>query len=202
MSPPRRDERATEQLRHDLVEHARHIVERDGAAALTMRALATEAGCAVGLPYKVFADRRALVVEILLVEFERLERANEELVARAGTNTVGANLGWFSELLLGSPAVALAPEVSADEALGRAVEERVQRTGVGPGSFEQGFARYLAAEKSLARVDEHVDEDAFAFLLAGSIHNLIMSGGAWPRPSREQLRRRLDAVAETLAPRR
>jgi hypothetical protein len=45
-----------------------------------------------------------------------------------------------------------------------------------------------------------VDVDAFGFLLAGAIHNLIMSGDAWPRPSRRQLRRRLDAVAAAITP--
>ena len=49
--------RSRDDLRSDLVQVAQRIVARDGAAALTMRALAAEAGCAVGLPYKVFASR-------------------------------------------------------------------------------------------------------------------------------------------------
>ena len=53
MSPPRRTPETTEALRTSLVAHALRLVEREGAPALTMRALAAEAGCAVGLPYKV-----------------------------------------------------------------------------------------------------------------------------------------------------
>ena len=36
------------------------------------------------------------------------------------------------------------------------------------------------------------------FLLAAAIHNLVVSGPAYPRPSRRQLRQRLDAIAARL----
>ncbi len=201
MSPPRRAPATTEALRASLVEHTRRIVARAGPSALTMRALAAEAGCAVGLPYKVFADRQELVAEICHAEFERLGSADHELARRAGTATVGANIAWYAELLLASPAVALADEVFADEALAKVVVARVHETGIGPGDFETVFARYLRAEKRVGRVDGNVDENAFGFLLAGAVHNLIVSGDAWPRPTRRQLRRRFEAVAAAIAPR-
>ncbi|HKA05322.1 MAG TPA: TetR/AcrR family transcriptional regulator [Acidimicrobiales bacterium] len=201
MSPPRRAAETTEALRASLVDHARRIVERDGAAALTMRSLATEAGCAVGLPYKVFLDRQDLVVAILGAEFARITAAAAEFTARAGTASVGANLTWFSELILDSPAVALAEEVVAHEDLSKRMTAHVRETGAGPAAFEGAFAAYLVAEKRQGRVDADVDERAFAFLLAGAVHNLVMSGEAWPRPTRRQLRRWLDAVANAIAPR-
>jgi AcrR family transcriptional regulator len=61
MSRPKRSEETARRLRTELLEHARTTVRRDEAAALTMRALAVEAGVSVGLPYKVFADRREIV---------------------------------------------------------------------------------------------------------------------------------------------
>ena len=79
MSPARRTREATEQLRASLIEHARQIVARDGASALTMRTLAAQAGCAVGLPYKVFADRQELLMEILRAQFAGLQTSSEEL---------------------------------------------------------------------------------------------------------------------------
>jgi AcrR family transcriptional regulator len=167
-----------------------------------MRALAAEAGCATGLAYKVFADRHDLVGAIIHAEFSRLGAASEEFVGRAGTGTVAANLAWFAERLLDSPAVALAQEVSADDTLSKAVRVKVHDTGIGPGAFEAGFAAYLAAEKKAGRVDHAVDVDAFGFLIAGAVHNLIMSGEAWPRTTRRQLKRRLAAVATALAPHR
>jgi AcrR family transcriptional regulator len=200
MSPPRRAAESTEALRASLIDHARRLVDREGAAALTMRALAAEADCAVGLPYKVFTDRQDLVAQICHAEFQRLGDVYEELATRAGTATVGANLAWFADLLLGSPAVALAHEVFADETLAKTITARVHESGVGPAAFETVLARYLAAEKEVGRVAPDVDETAFGFLLAGAIHNLIVSGDAWPRPSRRQLKRTLDAVAVAIAP--
>jgi AcrR family transcriptional regulator len=198
MSPTKRAPETTDALRASLVDHARALIARSGASALTMRALADEAGCAVGLAYKVFADRHDLVVEICTEEFRRLAAAYEETVDRASTATVGANLTRFAELLLDSPAVALAQEIHTDHHLGHAVTARVHETGIGPATIEHTIARYLTAEKAVGRVDQAVDEDAVAFLLAGAVHNLIVSGDAWPRPTRAELRRRLDALATTL----
>jgi AcrR family transcriptional regulator len=201
MSPAKRGPESTEALRRSLVDHARTLIDRDGPGALTMRALAAEAGCAVGLPYKVFADRRDLVAEICHVEFERLGSAYDQLARRAGKWTVGANLAWFADLVLDSPSVSLAEEVFADEDLVKAIITRTHETGIGPGPFETVFARYLAAEKRAGRVAADVDEAAFGFLLAGAVHNLVVAGDAWPRPSRRQLRQKLDAVAAAIAPR-
>jgi AcrR family transcriptional regulator len=68
-----RSREATEELRASLVHHALQLVARKGAAALTMRALAIEAGCALGMPYKVFADRRELVAEMMRAVCPQLE---------------------------------------------------------------------------------------------------------------------------------
>src|SRR5688500_18855105 len=111
MSPPRRPAETTEALRASLIEHARALIDRSGASSLTMRALADEAGCAVALPYKAFADRHDRVVAICAEESQRLADAYDETVTRAGTSTVAANLTRFAELLPYSPAVALAREI-------------------------------------------------------------------------------------------
>jgi AcrR family transcriptional regulator len=198
MSPARRRSETTEALRSSLVAHAQRLVARDGASALTMRALAAEAGCAVGLPYKVFVDRRDLVAELVHAEFVQLQSVFDELVARAGSGTVDGNLAWFAELLLASPAVAVAQEVFADEQLMKAVTTRIHSTGAGPAAFETILSGYLAAEKRAGRVDPDVDEDAFGFLLAGAVHNLIVSGDGYPRPTKRQLRRLLAGVAARL----
>jgi AcrR family transcriptional regulator len=200
MTPAKRPAETTEALRTSLIDHARQLVDRDGPAALTMRALAAEAGCATGLPYKVFADRHELVVEIVLAEFERLRGASDELLARVGTGTVAGNLGWFAEVILDSTAVALAPEVARHDELSKAFAAKMHGTGVGPGAFETGFTHYLAAEKDAGRIDGDIDTEAFGFLIAGAIHNLIMSGEAWPRPTRRQLQRRLAAIAAAISP--
>lgn len=200
MSPPRRTAETTEALRTSLVRHALRIVEREGAAALTMRALAAEAGCAVGLPYKVFADRRELVRAMLQVEFARLRAAFDELVERAGTGTVGGNLARLAEALLDSPAIALSDEVAGDESLTASSHSEFQDSGLAA-AFDTVVPAYLAAEKRAGRVAPDVDEEAFGFVIVGAVHNLLVSGEGYPRPSRRRLTRLLTAVADRLVDR-
>jgi AcrR family transcriptional regulator len=187
-------------MRASLIAHAQRLVAREGASALTMRALAAEAGCAVGLPYKVFADRRDLVAELVHAEFVEMQSVVDELVAGAGTGTIGGNLAWFADLLLASPAVAVAQEVFTDEQLMKTVTTRIHETGAGPATFETILTSYLEAEKRVGRIDDDVNEAAFGFLLAGAIHNLIVSGPGYPRPTKRQLRQVLTAIAARLTP--
>ena len=90
--PPRRSSEATATLRGVLVEHARQLVQREGPQALTMRALAEEAGCSIGLPYTVFASREELVAELVRVEFTRLLTRLDAWANEAGEHTVAQNL--------------------------------------------------------------------------------------------------------------
>jgi AcrR family transcriptional regulator len=201
MSPRKRAPEATEELRASLIAHAQRLVARDGPDALTMRALATEAGCALGLPYKVFADRNELVLEVVHAELDTVAGISEELLNRAGTATVGANLSWFAQMLLASPAVGLAPEIARDDTRADEFAAKMHQSGIGPGEWETVFARYLTAEKRAGRIAADVNVDAFGFLLAGAIHNLIMSGAGYPRPTPRRLKRLLTSTAEAIGPR-
>jgi hypothetical protein len=66
--------------------------------------------------------------------------------------------------------------------------------------FEDAYGTYLRREQALGRVRREVDAGAFAFLLAGAVHNLVVAGAAWPRPTHDQLASWLDATAAALAP--
>jgi AcrR family transcriptional regulator len=197
MTPARRSPESTARLRASLRAHARRIVTSDGAEGLTMRRLAEEAGCAVGLPYKVFADRSELVADLLRVEFEGLRADLETWERSAGSSTVGEHLGRYARLVLDSPAVNVAA------ALGRAgsavVDAAARNTGV-VNELEGAVMRYLAAEQERGRVDGEADAAAFGFLVAGAIHNLLVSGELYPRPDAHELERTLEAVAARLAP--
>lgn len=197
MPPAKRSPQAASELRASLVEVAQRLVASEGAAALTMRTLATEAGCAVGLPYKVFASRDELVVELISTEFVELRARFDQLVADAGTGSVADNLGRYAELLLGSPAAALAHEIAHNEELSLAIDAKAGETGL-VAALETTVADYLAAEKRLGRIDPEVDEQAFGFLVSGAVHNLLASGKQYPRPSQQQLEQMLAAVAARL----
>ena len=199
MSRPKRSDEITRRLRAELVEHARTIVRRDGAAALTMRALAAEAGVSVGLPYKVFADRREIVTEIVRGEINTLRAATEELVATAGRGTVGDNLTHFAEAILDSPAAPLARELHRDDQLLGSVTGAAEEAGVGPTGLVSVLGRYLVVEQQAGRVAGHVDTDAIAFLIAGALHNLLIAGPAWPRPNQRELKRNLAGIAAAMA---
>ena len=199
MSPVKRSAEATERLRASLVDHARTLIAREGADALTMRGLASEAGCAVGLTYKLFADRRELVGEIVRAELGLLREASDELLARAGTRTVGANLMRYAETVLDSPAVALTRDLLNDEDLMRSVAASADHAGFGPAAFPRILTRYLAAEQEAGRVAGHVDTDAFGYLISSTLHNLLVAGDAWPKPSRPRLQQMFDATAAAIA---
>lgn len=190
---------STEALRASLVDAALRVLERAGAGGLTMRAVAVEAGVALGQPYKVFASRDELVAQVIAAEFRRLRAAFDDIVAAAGTATVADNLARWAATLLGSPAVGVAHGVDDAPGLAAAVDAAAGESGV-VAALERSVADYLAAEKRLGRVAPEVDERAFGFLVAGAVHNLLASGDAYPRPSDARLRRGLAAVADAIAP--
>jgi AcrR family transcriptional regulator len=198
--PPRRTPEATGQLRASLIEHAQRLIQRDGVHALTMRALAAEAGCAVGLPYKVFANREELVAELVHVELRRLRAALDAWVGEAGRRTVGENLGRYARLLLEAdvPALILAEEIGGED-LDATVTDKAYESGL-PASFDTTVADYLRAEQRLGRVAADVDVQAYGFLITGAIHNLLAAGESYPRPDMGRLRRMLSAVARQIAP--
>lgn len=198
MAPVRRTPDATVALRASLLDHALEVVRRDGAKAFTMRALAAEAGCALGLPYKVFGGRAELVTDLLDAYFHRLVAAFDDVVATAGTATVAANLDRFADVLLTSdPEIMKLADVPVDPVLSGHLDRSAQSSGFVTG-LATTVSRYLAAEKELGRIDDEVDVDAIGFLVTGAIHNLLVSGESYPRPDRNQIRGHLSALARLL----
>lgn len=182
-------------LRETLIRHAGAIVERDGADRLTMRALATEAGCALGLPYKVFPTRDALMRELAALALADLSSRLEAWSARTDGD-LGERLDEFAEILLGSSAPDLSAQVSeglhGDALTAEAVESGARA------SWEHVVARFLRDRQLAGTVHPDVDPNAYGFFITGAIHNLLVSGGAYPRPTRDQLRSILAAIARHL----
>lgn len=199
MSAAKRPAETTQELRATLLQHAQRLVSRDGASGLTMRALAAEAGVSLGLPYKIFADRREIVAEIVSAELRRFAAAAESLVARAGTSTVGDNLVWFASIVLDSPAAPLAQELHADDQRLESATRVARRAGLSPTAFPTVIADYLTLEQGVGRVRDNIDCQAFGFMIAGALHNILIAGRAWPHPGRRQLKRYLTAVASAIA---
>ncbi len=196
MAPPRPSADIAA-LREGLLEHARRIVARDGMNGLTMRGLATEAGSAVGLSYKAFASRDELLGELASRAIRELSAQLDEWAARPG-GSVDERLRRFAEIVLTSDA----PSIVAQLPGGAGAEGPLRE------AFDQGSARewdrllaqFLAERRSAGELAADADPEAYGFLIAGALHNLITSGGAWRRPERAVIERHLAAVAAHLAP--
>ncbi|MDQ3432540.1 MAG: TetR/AcrR family transcriptional regulator [Actinomycetota bacterium] len=185
-------------MREGLIESAARLVRRDGATALTMRALAAEAGCAVGLPYKLFANREALVSQLLDRQFRMVREAMDAVVAAAGEATVADNLASFADALLGAEVevIRLAGDLHGD-----LVGAPLERAATGSGfivALASTVPDYVRAEKRAGRIDDEVDEETIGFLVTGALHNLVVSGPGYPRPDAAEIRRHLAHLAALL----
>jgi AcrR family transcriptional regulator len=198
VSPARRTPDATTALRTSLIEHAGRLVRREGVKALTMRGLAAEAGCALGLPYKVFANRDELVATLVDEQFRRLSDVLDDLVAAAGTGTVAENLGRFAEAILGSESqvIHLAGDIK-DPTLTQRSDEFPHGTRF-VNTLPTALTRYVAAEKQAGRIDPGIDERTIGFLVTGALHNLLVSGEAYPRPTLPEIEAMMRDLARLL----
>ncbi|HLK25598.1 MAG TPA: TetR/AcrR family transcriptional regulator [Caulobacteraceae bacterium] len=76
-------------LRRALLDAALTIIERDGAAALTLRAVAREAGVSPAAPYHHFQDKSELMLAVSKDGFRRLNEAMALAAAERGAGEVG-----------------------------------------------------------------------------------------------------------------
>src|SRR5262245_12172438 len=73
-------------LRAVLLEHAERELAASGPSALSLRALARQAGVSHGAPHRHFADKQALLDALAEQGFERLGDELADAIARAGSD--------------------------------------------------------------------------------------------------------------------
>jgi len=164
-------------VRTQLFGAAERILLRDGAAALTSRAVTTEAGCAKGVLHRHFPDFDGFLAELVADRIDRVAA----LRTPAGTGSVEGNLtemltGLFESVALGIVALV----ISRDE-----LRTRLRRgtpTGI-PLLTEAAavLASYLADERAMGRIAADADVDTLAVALVGAGH-LLSAGGDGPPP--------------------
>ena len=98
--------------RQQLFDAAERVLLRDGAAALTSRAVTDEAGCAKGVLHRHFADFDAFLTELVLDRSARLTDRATALTAAAGTGTVADNLSNALVELFGPVPLAIIPLIT------------------------------------------------------------------------------------------
>jgi AcrR family transcriptional regulator len=93
-------------LRRALLRAAVTILERDGLAALSLRAVAREAGVSPAAPYHHFKDKNELLKAVGAEGFARLKAALIEAFAANGGDAAGADLGVaYVEFAQANPAL-------------------------------------------------------------------------------------------------
>ncbi|MGW0699538.1 TetR family transcriptional regulator [Streptomyces sp. NPDC002867] len=181
---------AVPNARERLFAAAERVVAASGPGALTSRAITDEAGCSKGLLHAHFAGGLdEFVAELVLDRLARTAALAADLPARAGTDTVAANLSGVATALL----TATGPDVSglALTRPGAAERFRDAMASGAPGfaAIQESVTRYLDAERSLGRVPAGLDTAAAALALVGTVHHLLMT--TWPGAPdpREQVER-------------
>jgi len=163
---------ALREVRRQLFDAAERILLRDGANALTSRAVTTEAGCAKGVLHKHFADFDAFLAELVLDRIDRMDPQAAALREAAGTGTVAGNLTTALTALFESVAVAIVGLITARDGLRARLRETIP---AGVPVLTEGatmIAAYLTAERDLGRLSPNAEPDMIAFMLIGTAHLL------------------------------
>lgn len=194
MTPPR-PATDVDALRESLLANARALIARDGLDGLTMRALAAEAGVAVGMSYKAYASRDQLLRDLAWASLRELAAAVEEWAARPG-GQLADRLLEFADLQAASDAPALIAHLSqvagGEEILRGAVEAGVTR------SWAAAMTEFLGARQRDGTVREDVDVEAFGFLLTAALHYVLVTDEPFSAPDRATLARYVAAVADQI----
>ena len=184
---------------HDAREHlfdaAERVLLRDGASALTSRAVTTEAGVAKGVLHRHFADFDAFLTELVLDRAARVEGQAGMLRESAGTGTVTGHVGAALTGLFSSVALEIVALLTFRDGL----RARLRAAGAPriPVLTEATamIAGYLAAERDLGRVTAGADVDTLALTLTGAGH-LLFAGRDGTLPAAAEVDK---MVATTLA---
>jgi AcrR family transcriptional regulator len=178
---------------------AERVLLRDGAAALTSRAVTAEAGVAKGVLHRHFADFDAFLTELALDRIARIGAQAGALRAAAGTGTVAGNLAAALPALFSPAALALIRLVIARDELrarlraaaGSRIPLLTETTAL--------LAGYLTAERDLGRVAPGADIGTLAPALTGAAHLLFTDAdGTDPDPA--AVTRTVTAVLAGAAP--
>ncbi|MDQ0758127.1 TetR/AcrR family transcriptional regulator [Streptomyces canus] len=184
---------AIRDVREQLFDAAERILLRDGANALTSRAVTTEAGVAKGVLHRHFEDFDAFLAELVLDRIGRVEARSRALRESAGTGDVVDNLTAALTDLFGTIALRIVGLVIARDALRARLRE--MRGGGVPVLREATamVAGYLAAERGLGRVPAGADVDVLAPALIGAAH-LLFADTEGATPGAGEVRRVVAAV--------
>ncbi|MQA10579.1 MAG: TetR family transcriptional regulator [Pseudonocardiaceae bacterium] len=183
-------------LRTRLLEHARAVIARDGVEGLTMRALAAEAGTAVGLSYKAFSSRDELIWELTWDSIVELTQQLDDWVASPG-GALADRLMEFSDLHFASVAPVLVDHISrgprGEELFRAVVDAGLTR------SWAALMTEFLQNRQRTGDVREDVDVEAFGFIITAAMHHVLVTEKPFITPDRPTLARYIAGVAAQIS---
>jgi AcrR family transcriptional regulator len=182
--------RRGEATRARLIEATRNVVREVGYAHASTRAIAQAAGVAEGTIYRHFPDKASLFFATVMESNAPVVTWVETLPARAGEDTVEANLTHAAVRLVGlrdqilplELAIAADPELAAQRRKAMAAAG----TSLPPGP-PGAVAAYLAAEQRLGRVRMDLEPREAAEVFLGILFALGAMpglGDEWLSPDR------------------
>ena len=167
--PHRKRGRPSEGARDAIVAATQQLLEEEGLARLTTRAVARRAGVSEASIFYHFGDKTALVAAALEANLGSLREFALGLSERAGADDLEQTLRqiarrWerFFDAVL--PVIAA---VEADAELGHDFRQYMLEQNYGVHRGVDVIADYLEAEQQLGRVNADVDPRAAAMLLLG-----------------------------------
>ncbi|GAB7029168.1 TetR/AcrR family transcriptional regulator [Streptomyces sp. NPDC021749] len=174
-------------VRDRLFDAAERVLAGAGPAALTSRAITTEAGCAKGLLHAHFSGLDEFIAALVLDRFARIARQAGQLPDQAGTATVAENLRKVALALLASVNPTVAGLAMTRPTASLTVRQALAEGAPGFAAIQDSIAEYLDAERQLGRLPDATDSHAVALALVGSVHHLLMTGWAGAPDPREQV---------------
>lgn len=182
---------AIRDARGDLLDAAERVLCRDGANALTSRAVTTEAGCAKGVLHRHFSDFDTFLAELVLERIARLKAQAAALRDASGTATVADNITGALCDLFDPVALGVLGLVSSRHDLLARLRTTTPKGIPVLTEATAMVASYLAAERELGRIAGDADVDGLAPMLIGTGH-LLFAGRE--RPPRAEVHRSVAAA--------
>ncbi|MFD8417582.1 TetR/AcrR family transcriptional regulator [Streptomyces sp. NPDC059650] len=183
-------------LRARLFDAAERVLARDGASALTSRAITAEADCGKGVLHAHFAGLDEFVAELVLDRFSRSATLAASLPAKAGCDAVADNL-----MELAAAVLSLDPGVVGLAVTRPAAAQRVREAWAAgaPGfdTIQTSVQTYLDAEQAIGRVGPGMDTASAALALVGTLHHLLMTSS----PDSPALQDRVERLVRALTDR-
>ncbi|MGW4487262.1 TetR/AcrR family transcriptional regulator [Amycolatopsis sp. NPDC004368] len=159
-------------LREHLIATAGALMAEEGAAKLTVRAIARRAGVADGVLYNHFADKEELLAHALRAHVRAAEGPLGQLPV-AGSATVEANLRAYVDYGLALHRAIL--PTFAGLLAHPAVLTRFAALPPTGHDWRDRLLAYLRSERDLGRLSPTAHVDAAAALLVGVCHETVFS---------------------------